>query len=306
MTEPRQLLPACRVFLDYQRDVRRVSSHTLSAYHRDLTRFCLFCHDRLNQRALEDVSESDVRQWVASLHREGLQSTSIQRALSAVRALYRYLSEHHNFQSNPAAGVRAPKAPRKLPKAIDADNINALFNTAPKDPLAIRDVAIAELMYSSGLRLAELVAANINDIDRNDHTMRVTGKGNKTRTVPVGSAALRAIALWLSQRPLGSEALGSDSPLFVSRNGHRISPRSVQSRLKRLAQVSQLSGTLHPHMLRHSFASHLLESSGDLRAVQELLGHANIATTQIYTHLDFQHLAKVYDAAHPRAKRRPS
>ena len=167
-------------------------------------------------------------------------------------------------------------------------------------------MAIAELLYSSGLRLAELVSANINDINHDDHTMTVTGKGGKTRTVPVGSLALEAIARWLSCRPLGAETLTYDSPLFIARQGQRISSRSVQTRLKRLAQITHLPGKLHPHMLRHSFASHLLESSGDLRAVQELLGHANISTTQVYTHLDFQHLAKVYDSAHPRAKRRDS
>lgn len=281
-----------------------MSVNTVNAYQRDLERFCHFCEQTLDGRSLEEISESDVRQWVASLHRSELKPSSIQRALSAVRALYRHLADHHGFHSNPAAGVRAPKAPRTLPKAIDPDSINALFNTTADNPLALRDIAIAELLYSSGLRLAELVAANINDISQDDHTITVTGKGNKTRTVPVGSAARKAVALWLSHRPLGGETLSHDSPLFVSRLGKRISPRSVQVRLTHLAQLSQLPGKLHPHMLRHSFASHLLESSGDLRAVQELLGHANISTTQVYTHLDFQHLAKVYDAAHPRAKRR--
>lgn len=306
MTNPRQLSPACRSFLDYQRDVRRVSAHTLNAYQRDLERFCHFCDQTLNGRPLEEVTEQDLRRWVATLHRSDLKSSSIQRALSAVRALFRHLVDHHSFHGNPAAGVRAPKSPRTLPKAIDPDTINALFTTRSDDPLAIRDVAIAELLYSSGLRLAELVAANINDINQDDHTITVTGKGSKTRTVPVGRAALEALARWLSFRPMGEETLTHDSPLFVARGGQRISPRSVQARLKRLAQVSHLPGKLHPHMLRHSFASHLLESSGDLRAVQELLGHANISTTQVYTHLDFQHLARVYDAAHPRAKRRDS
>jgi len=304
MADFRQLLPECRSFLEYQRDVRRASPHTLSAYQNDLQQFCRFCDHTLGGRSLPDVSESDIRRWVASLHRAERQSKSIQRALSAVRALYRHLIEHAGFQGNPAAGVRAPKSPRTLPKAIDPDNINALFNKPIDDPLEIRDVAIAELLYSSGLRLAELVAANVNDISYDDRTITVIGKGNKTRTVPVGTLALEAIALWLSHRPMGTEIFTHDSPLFVSRQGQRISPRSVQSRLKRLAQIRHLPGKLHPHMLRHSFASHLLESSGDLRAVQELLGHANISTTQVYTHLDFQHLASVYDAAHPRARRR--
>lgn len=298
------LADQCDAFLSYQRDVRRVSPHTYSAYQRDLDSFLRFNLDELDRAQAADVSESDVRQWVATMHRKGLSSASIQRGLSALRALYRYLSKHSGLSGNPALAVRAPKASRRLPKAIEADGIETLFQAQDDDPLSVRDVAIAELLYSSGLRLAELVYANIIDIDRADKLITVTGKGNKTRTIPVGSLALAAIDRWLQCRPLGAESLGPDSPLFVSQQGNRISPRTVQARLKRLAQVNHLSGKLHPHMLRHSFASHLLESSGDLRAVQELLGHANISTTQIYTHLDFQHLAKVYDAAHPRAKRR--
>jgi len=292
-------------FLDYQRDVRQVSPHTLTGYGRDLRRFVSFCQ-HLGRDSAGAVGEADVRKWVASMNRDGLSATSIQRALSAVRALFRFHSERNPGIGNPAAGVRAPKSPRRLPKSIDADAVGALLDRPGDDDdvLEVRDVAVAELLYSSGLRLAELVAANLGDLDLAEGVITVTGKGSKTRTVPVGSKASTAIRRWLAQRPIGGEALTPDAPLFVSQRGQRISPRSVQQRLKQLANRRHLPADLHPHMLRHSFASHLLESSSDLRAVQELLGHANIGTTQIYTHLDFQHLAKVYDAAHPRAKKR--
>ena len=221
-----------------------------------------------------------------------------------MRALYRFHSERNPSIGNPALGIQAPKQRRNLPKTLDADSVNHLFQWRPETTLDFRDLAIAELLYSSGLRLSELVSANINDVDFNERIMTVTGKGRKTRTLPVGAPALKAIKHWLSLRPLGNEEVQHTSPLFVSTRGQRISPRSVQLRLQRMARFSALPGKLHPHMLRHSFASHMLESSGDLRAVQELLGHADISTTQIYTHLDFQHLSKVYDAAHPRARRK--
>lgn len=290
-------------FLQYQHDVRAVSAHTLSGYGRDLQHFAAFCSQRPCATAA-DVTEADVRHWVASLHRRGQSPRSIQRALSALRSLYRYLAERQPGLGNPAVSVRAPKSGKRLPKSIDADQISALFIPGDDDPLSLRDVAMAELFYSSGLRLSELVSVNIGDIDRSERIITVIGKGRKTRAVPVGRAALAAIDAWLTARPIAGESMQRDAPLFVSQRGQRISTRSVQLRLKQLAQRAGLPGDLHPHMLRHSFASHLLESSGDLRAVQELLGHADIATTQIYTHLDFQHLAKVYDAAHPRARRR--
>jgi len=297
------LAAAGDVFLVYQRDIRQVSRHTLEGYGRDIRRFISFCaaSDTLEAAA---VLEADVRNWVAQLHRQGLSPTSIQRALSSVRSLYRFLSERDPALGNPAVGVQAPKRRRNLPKTLDPDNVNHLFKSRPETTLDFRDMAIAELLYSSGLRLSELVAANINDLDFNERIITVTGKGRKTRSLPVGGPALQAVKDWLSLRPLGSEELEPASPLFVSSRGTRISPRSVQLRLQRMAQMSALPGKLHPHMLRHSFASHMLESSGDLRAVQELLGHSDISTTQIYTHLDFQHLSKVYDAAHPRARRK--
>lgn len=299
----RALAEARQQFLDYQREVRQVSGHTLSGYGRDIQRFLTFCDDK-GRDTISAIAEPDVRHWVAELRRKGLSATSIQRALSSIRALFRFLDERAPGLGNPAVGVRAPKAARHLPKSIDADTVGQLFRQGSDGPLDHRDLAMAELLYSSGLRLAELVSANIGDLDFSQRLITVTGKGRKTRTVPVGQAATEAIKRWLAQRPLGNETLAHESPLFVSNRGRRISPRSVQERLKHLAQRNALPGKLHPHMLRHSFASHMLESSGDLRAVQELLGHADISTTQIYTHLDFQHLAKVYDAAHPRARKR--
>ena len=297
------LADSCQQFLDYQRDVRRVSIHTQTAYRRDLDRFLGFC---VHRQAVSpwDVQEADVRHWIATLHKEWLSAGSIQRALSALRALYRYLSERNPTIGNPAAGVQAPKKARALPKTLEPDAVNALLKWQPQTPLDHRDLAIAELFYSSGLRLAELVSINLADIDLQARTVRVTGKGQKTRILPVGAAAISAINTWLATRPVAGDTPPTRAPLFVSLQGRRLSPRSVQLRMQRLAKHQTLPGKLHPHMLRHSFASHMLESSGDLRAVQELLGHADISTTQIYTHLDFQHLAKVYDQAHPRAKRK--
>ena len=297
------LAAACDIFLSYQRDVRQVSHHTLEGYGRDIRRFIVFCA-ATNTHKPAAVREADVRNWVAQLHRQGLSPTSIQRALSSIRSLYRFISERDASVGNPALGVQAPKRRRSLPKTLDPDSVNHLFQWQPETTLDFRDMAIAELLYSSGLRLSELTSANINDIEFNERIITVTGKGRKTRKLPVGGPALKAVEKWLSLRPLGTEDVQPASPLFVSNRGKRISPRSVQLRLQRMARFSALPGKLHPHMLRHSFASHMLESSGDLRAVQELLGHSDISTTQIYTHLDFQHLSKVYDAAHPRARRK--
>ena len=297
------LAAACDIFLSYQRDVRQVSHHTLEGYGRDIRRFIVFCA-ATNTQEPAAVREADVRNGVAQLHRQGLSPTSIQRALSSIRSLYRFISERDASVGNPALGVQAPKRRRSLPKTLDPDSVNHLFQWQPETTLDFRDMAIAELLYSSGLRLSELISANINDLEFNERIITVTGKGRKTRKLPVGGPALKAVEKWLSLRPLGTEEVQPASPLFVSNRGKRISPRSVQLRLQRMARFSALPGKLHPHMLRHSFASHMLESSGDLRAVQELLGHSDISTTQIYTHLDFQHLSKVYDAAHPRARRK--
>ncbi|MEH6570250.1 MAG: tyrosine recombinase XerC [Halioglobus sp.] len=292
-------------FLDYLREVRQLSPHTLSNYHRDLRSLHSFCVQQ-NIFDAAKITESDIRQWVGQMHRKGLAGGSIQRTLSAARSYFNYLSKEQGQQHNPAAAVQAPRKPRKLPKTLDADQVTKYLEFDKSSEIALRDCAMAELFYSSGLRLAELVAVNLNDIDSHSQLITVTGKGNKTRTLPVGSVALKAIDEWLRVRPESAADADAAQALFVSNRGVRISARSVQARLKLQGRKSGMHQDVHPHMLRHSFASHMLESSGDLRAVQELLGHANISTTQIYTHLDFQHLAKVYDQAHPRAKRRKS
>jgi integrase/recombinase XerC len=289
-------------FLAYLRDVRRLSPHTISNYGRDLSYLQRHC-ETTGKHSLEDLLEADIRAWASQLHRRGLAGGSIQRSLSAARSFYNFLGRESGVLRNPAASVQAPRKPRKLPKTLDADQVNQYLEFDTDSPVARRDSAMAELFYSSGLRLAELAAVDVNDIDAQSRLLTVTGKGRKTRTVPVGAVALGAIARWLEVRPAAQPGNKGD-PLFTSNRGGRISVRNIQARLKLQGRKSGMRQDVHPHMLRHSFASHMLESSGDLRAVQELLGHANISTTQIYTHLDFQHLAKVYDAAHPRAKRR--
>jgi integrase/recombinase XerC len=290
-------------FLRYLRDVRQLSSHTIDNYARDLVSLQHFC-ESTGRADMDTLVEADIRTWASQLHRRGLAGASIQRSLSAARSFYNFLSRESGLQRNPAASVQAPRKPRKLPKTLDADQVSQYLSFDTDTVTALRDCAMAELFYSSGLRLAELAAVEVDDIDPQSKLLTVTGKGRKTRTVPVGSVALQAIARWLEVRP-HANAEGADCrALFTSNRGRRVSVRNIQQRLKLQGRKSGMRQDVHPHMLRHSFASHLLESSGDLRAVQELLGHANISTTQIYTHLDFQHLAKVYDAAHPRARRR--
>ena len=291
-------------FLDYLRDVRQLSPHTLSNYQRDLLSLQHYCEQH-GKAGAPQLVEADIRAWVSQLHRSGLAGSSIQRSLSAVRSFFNYLGREGGRPRNPAASVQAPRKPRKLPKTLDADQVSQYLSFSEDSTIARRDRAIAELFYSSGLRLAELAAVDIHDIDPHSKLLTVTGKGNKTRTVPVGSIALQAIERWLEVRPASAvEDEDGTLALFTSGRGRRISMRNIQARLRLQGRKSGMHQDVHPHMLRHSFASHMLESSGDLRAVQELLGHANISTTQIYTHLDFQHLAKVYDAAHPRARRR--
>jgi len=288
-------------FLSYLQHQRRLSPRTIYSYQRDLHQVSLFCQ----QHDIDHWPQLDahkLRQYVASRHHQGLSGRSIQRELSALRSFYNYLLQEHLVSLNPAQGISAPKSARKLPKTLDVDQISHLLNQQPEEILEIRDHAMMELFYSSGLRLSELIGLNLQDMDLSEGITTVTGKGNKTRIVPVGKFARKAIELWLAQRKLLIKE--AETALFISRNGTRISQRSVQTRLQRYAIKSGLPEHLHPHKLRHSFASHILESSQDLRAVQELLGHADISTTQIYTHLDFQHLASVYDQAHPRAKRR--
>jgi integrase/recombinase XerC len=288
-------------FLRHLAHERRLSPHTLSNYRRDLVRIRDWLA-RDGRGAWDRLDQQKVRRYVAARHRSGASGKTLQRELSSLRSLFRYLLREGIATSNPALGVRAPKVGRKLPATLDADQLCVLLDNTDDEPLARRDAAMVELFYSSGLRLAELISVNLGDIDMQDGTLTVTGKGAKTRRVPVGRKAREAIQGWLTLR---ARLAKPDEPaLFVSRRGTRIHPRSVQQRLNRWALTKGATRRVHPHLLRHSFASHLLESSGDLRAVQELLGHSDISTTQIYTHLDFQHLAQVYDKAHPRAKKK--
>ncbi|MBY4676426.1 tyrosine recombinase XerC [Marinobacterium arenosum] len=288
-------------FLRYLASERQFSPHTLSSYGRDLDRLTRFMAlhgpDRIDQ-----LSERDIRRFAAECHRDELSGRSIARCLSAIRSLFRFLHREGVVEHNPALAVQAPKSPRRLPKTLDVDQIGELLEL-PDDgsPLAARDRAMMELIYSSGLRLSELVSLNQTDPDLADGSLCVTGKGRKERLLPIGRKAVEALQQWLERRP---KLASYDEPaLFVSSRGQRISPRTVQQRMDHWGQWLGISGKVHPHRLRHSFASHMLESSGDLRAVQELLGHADIATTQIYTHLDFQHLMSVYEKAHPRAQK---
>jgi integrase/recombinase XerC len=289
-------------FEQHLRDERRLSPLTCKHYRRDLEQFNRYREEQALMYWRE-LDAQHVRAFVAGRHRAGLSGRSIQRLLSAVRTFYAYLIREGEASYDPAADVSAPKSASKLPKVLDVDAMAALLETDGDDPLLLRDRAIFELIYSSGLRLAETAQLNLVDVDLAEGLVRVLGKGSKPRVVPVGRHARAAVRQWLQQR---SAMTSLEQPaLFVSRHGNRLSPRSIQARLTRLSQLQGLGRPVNPHMLRHSFASHMLESSGDLRAVQELLGHADIGTTQIYTHLDFQHLAKVYDAAHPRARRKP-
>ena len=251
---------------------------------------------------MRDLQPPQIRRFISQLHAQGLDGKSLARVLSAWRGFFTYLSRDHGHEHNPCLGIRPPKAAKRLPHALSPDETGRLMELGAGDALAVRDRAILELLYSSGLRLSELTGLALDDVNYQDATIRVTGKGAKTRVVPIGSYALAALRAWLVERvPL---ARTGEQALFLARNGTRLSGRSVQARLKQWGLKLGLPGNVHPHALRHSFASHLLQSSGDLRAVQDMLGHASISTTQVYTHLDFQHLAKVYDQAHPRAKRK--
>ena len=282
---------------------RRLSAHTSAAYRRDLSRLSQFCR----RRGIHDWQALDnarVRAFAGAEHVDGLAPRSIQRRLSAVRTFYAYLMREGCCGRNPALEVRAPKSRKRLPSTLDADQMARLLEFRASDLLSMRDKAIMELLYSSGLRLGELVTLNVSAIDLDDRTVRVDGKGGKTRILPLGRHAADALRQWLLERR--AIRPGDAAAVFVGLAGRRLTPRAVQLRVAVWARRRGLAVHLHPHMFRHSFASHLLESSSELRAVQELLGHADISTTQIYTHLDFQHLAKVYDAAHPRARRRPA
>lgn len=278
---------------------RRLSPHTAAAYRRDLARLVAYCdeHDLLDWHALDS---QHVRVFAARAHAGGLDPRSVQRLLSAVRSFSRFLIREGVLRANPASEIRAPKTKRKLPGALDADQIARLLEIPAEDGLAVRDRALMELFYSSGLRLSELVALDLGDVDLREATVRVTGKGRRTRIVPVGRVAREALERWGRER-VALAAL-EETALFVGRNGRRFGQRAIQSRVAYWARRQGLPVHVHPHLFRHSFATHLLESSQDLRGVQEMLGHADIATTQVYTHLDFQHLARIYDKAHPRAR----
>lgn len=290
-------------YIQVLRSEKYYSPHTCKNYRRDLNNFSLYLQDHIITQ-WSKVGFVQVSSYAAHRFRNGLKSSSIQRELSSIRGLYQYLIRESVVKSNPAKDVSAPKRDHLLPKTCDAEQVSQLLSNNETDSdLTIRDLAIFELIYSSGLRLAELVSIDIHDIDLNQLQVIVIGKGNKTRYLPIGSKAITAIKRWLKIRP-GFVRTDTDQALFLSKLGRRISHRNVQARLNALSKTRTLNQNLSPHTLRHSFATHLLESSGDLRSVQELLGHANISTTQIYTHLDFQHLAKVYDSAHPRAKKK--
>jgi len=275
---------------------RHASPHTLAAYRRDLTKLLRFM-EAAQVTAFDALDPNRMRAFIAAEHRAGLAPKSLQRLLSSCRSLFRQLNRDGRLANDPLLGVRGPKVRRKLPQVLDVDEAGALVESDSGGKLALRDRAMLELFYSSGLRLSELCGLRWLDLNLDEGEVRVLGKGSKTRIVPVGRHAVAAL------RALGTEeGMLADSPVFRGRGGAPINPRTIQLRMNTLALRQAIPKHIHPHLLRHTFASHMLESSGDLRAVQELLGHADIATTQIYTHLDFQHLAKVYDAAHPRAR----
>ena len=288
-------------FLNYLRNERGLSPRTINAYKRDLDHLL----DGLSQRNITTpavVTEHEIRALVSRLHRQGQGSRSLQRLLAAIRSFYRWLIKEGHAGNNPAMAVRGPKQLRTLPATLDADSVTRLLAFPADTTLARRDKAMMELFYSSGLRLSELAGLTWTQVDTASGMLTVTGKGNKTRMVPFGRTAAAALGEW---RKVRAEFASFDEPvIFVSRNGNPIATRTIQARVRYWARRQGLPQNVYPHLLRHSFASHLLESSGDLRGVQELLGHSDISTTQVYTHLDFQHLAKVYDKAHPRAKRK--
>jgi integrase/recombinase XerC len=297
---PNELTGPLAEFIRHLASEKRHSPRTCDSYQRDLLRLADWL-GRSGFVAWQRVTNHDLRRYVATLSREGLSGRSIARHLSATRRFYQFLLREKLASDNPALDIRAPKSGRRLPRVADVDQLNHLLDGQPDDPLEVRDLCMFELMYSSGLRLAELASLDLDTVDLRSGEVRVMGKGDKERLLPVGRKAISAIQAWLPYR--AALANDGEAALFVSQRGERLSHRSIQARLSRWGISRGADQKLHPHLLRHSFASHMLESSGDLRAVQELLGHADIATTQVYTHLDFQHLARVYDQSHPRARR---
>lgn len=296
-------------FIKHLSSVRRLSSHTCKAYNRDLKQFYIFCNER-NLLDAKNITAEIIRLYTTKLYRSGLSGKSIQRKLSSIRSFFNYINNNASTYelniSNPCNGIKAPKTIKKLPATLDVDQIKAILDQSKPTQsnkkscrIAFRDHAILELIYTAGLRLSELVNINIEDVNFHERFIIVHGKGNKERILPIGNASVKALNDWLSQRDKFSN--DKSKALFITERGSRITHRAIQKRLKIIGAKFGLN--LHPHMLRHSFASHMLESSGDIRAIQELLGHENLTTTQVYTHLDFQHLASVYDKAHPRAQR---
>ena len=284
--------------LEYE---RRLSPLTCKHYRRDLDALVAFC-DEAGRSNWAELDSEDLRSFSGTSFRRGLSARSIQRRLSAARTFFKYLLREKHVRKNPVEAVPAPKHGKRLPENLDADRMAKLLDIPGDTPIVDRDRAILELLYSSGLRLAELVDLNLGDVDERDATVRVTGKGNKDRILPVGRKALEALAGWQKSRVQMAD--NDEQALFVSNRGQRLSPRSVQARVNYWAKRQGIDTKVYPHLFRHSFATHLLESSHDLRGVQELLGHSNISTTQVYTHLDFQHLAQIYDKTHPRARKK--
>ena len=285
-------------YLSHLRTGRRLAANTLGAYARDGALLASLCAGR----EPSELTAHDIRRFIATLHGKGQSPRSLARVLSSWRGFFEWLLRRHEIAANPCGGVRPPKAARTLPSTLSPDEAVRLVSIDDDSDMGVRDHAIFELAYSSGLRISELAGLDVGALDAGTGEVRVTGKGSKTRIVPVGEHALKALAAWGGIR--ARLARPGENALFVGRSGRRVSPRDLQRRIKRWAAAAGIDSNVHPHMLRHSFASHVLQSSGDLRAVQEMLGHASIASTQVYTHLDFQHLAKVYDSAHPRSRRK--
>ena len=285
-------------FLQFLETEKRYSKHTVKNYSKDIDDLENFCSAK-KINGWDEIKPHHLRTYASQIFIDGLGARSIQRKLSAIRSFMNYLVRENLLRTNPADGVKTPKAPKKLPGVLDVDQINQLLNIKSTEPISLRDKAIMELLYSSGLRLAELVALNPIDLNIHDRSLTVIGKGNKKRMLPIGSKAIEAIKAWIKVR--SQIAAPDEEALFVGNRGNRLSRRSIQSRINHWAKKNGLAQDVYPHLLRHSFATHLLEASGDLRAVQELLGHKDISTTQVYTHLDFQHLAETYDKAHPRS-----
>jgi len=285
-------------FLQFLETEKRYSKHTVENYSKDIDGLEKFCFSK-KINTWDQVKPHHIRTYASQIFIDGLGARSIQRKLSAIRSFMNYLVRENLLKTNPADGIKTPKAAKKLPGILDVDQVNQLLNISDTKPISLRDKAIMELLYSSGLRLAELVALNPIDLNIQDRSLTVVGKGNKKRMLPIGSKAIDAIKAWIKVR--SQVATPDEEALFVGNRGNRLSRRSVQSRINHWAKRNGLQQDVYPHLLRHSFATHLLEASGDLRAVQELLGHKDISSTQVYTHLDFQHLAETYDKAHPRS-----